>query len=191
MGHLIKGEVNGTSSRQEKDSYIFIIRTGLAHYVYCYMNNFQELKFISSYAVLDEAINCIQTTDVMKEILALGEFVDDSNIQSFIDSLDRDDMLQDHGYETIVKLVHSYWDQDEFKNLIESHIIDGNIDTILEKFDGVLGENTFDTMSYILDQIYELEGIDPDDPKIDDWITAFKASADAYKKHVKINQKVK
>ena len=188
MGHLIKGEVNGYSSKKEKDSFIYVIRTGLAHYVYRYQKNFQEMDYITSFGVLDEAINCIQTTDVMREILALGEFCEDEDIQSFIHSLDVDVMNEDHGYEDIVLLVRLFWNQDSFKELVEKNIVTGNIDSIVQEFDSFLGEESFDYLSYLLEEIYFLLETD-NDKELDKKIDEFKKLVQEYKKCIKMNKK--
>lgn len=135
MSHLIKGEENGYSSYQEDLNDIFIIRTGLAHYVYCYKNHYQELEFTAAFSVLDEAINCIQTTDVMKEVLALGEFVDDKRIREFIQELDSNLLKKDRGYEELVTLVRNLWQCESFQKLIEDSIVCGDIDSIIFQFD--------------------------------------------------------
>lgn len=105
MGHLIKGERNNHSVYYRDNTTFFVIRTGMAHYVFSYQLPITELSCTASYISLDETINCLQTTDVMREILALGEYVEDPKIQKFIRSLDRDTILQDKGYEDLVNMV--------------------------------------------------------------------------------------
>ena len=155
MGHIIKGEENGYSFYGEDNRDYYIVRTGLAHFVYCYQNHFKDLDFSSCYTTLDEAVNCIQTTEVMQEILGLKEFVDDPRIKKFIEELDIEGMSMDWGYEPIVNLVRQLWDIPSFKSLVEDHIVSGDIDAIVRAIDEEMGANWFDHLNYTLDDIEE------------------------------------
>ena len=190
MGHLIKGEENGYSSEEEDDASIFVVRTGLAHYVYCYRNHFTELEFTCAFATLDEAINCIQTTDVMREILALPEFVDDPRIVEFVQSLNHEVLLKDRGYEYIVRLVRTLWKNEEFQKMIEDKIVEGDIDSIVEQFDSIMGEGAFEDMSLNLDQVYALSESD-EDSEMDSYVQTFQKYVAEYSKKVKEKEKIK
>ena len=188
MGHLIKGEENSYYSYQDNDAEVHVIRTGLAHHAYSFFNGNTELSYSVIYSTLDEAVNCIQTTDVMREIISLKEFVNDEVITSFIDSLDHDDLLKDHGYEDICLLVRKLWEHDSFKKMIEENIVLGDIDSIIDEYDGLMGEGSFDEMSGRLDQIYALPE-DVSDDVFNSHIDSFVEITNQYQ--AKIREKIK
>ena len=189
MGHLIKGEENSFYKYNKDSSDVFVIRTGLSHQLYSYNSDTRELGFSPNYSVLDEAINCIQTTDVMSEILALKEFVDDESIVTFIDSLDHDELLKDHGYEDMCLLVRRLWENESFKHSVEDNIVLGNIDSIIEQYDSLMGEGAFDRMSNSLEDIYSLPEVS--DEVFNTHIDAFVEIAQEYQKRVQEKEKVK
>ena len=188
MGHLIKGEENGFHHTMVNDQPTFIIRTGMTYIIYMYNKDFTEVELSNSFGVLDEAINCIQTTDVMKEILALDTFVEDDSIHSFIQSLDKEDMIKDHGYEDIVLLLRLFWAQDSFKDSIETHIVHGGIDFIVSDFDSMMGNGSFQKMSEILEELYEM-GEEYDEDRFNFLIDSYKEMSEQYKSQIKARKK--
>lgn len=179
FGHLIKGEEKGHSSEETEDHFTFIIRTGLAHYVYHYQDHFRDFRFISAFSVLDEAINCIQTTDVLEEILSLRDFVEDEDIKSFLQSLDENEMRKDRGYEYIVKLVRELWKNDSFRSVVEENIVNGDIDAIINSFNVVMGNDAFEDMSSKLDSIYDLCE-DNEDGILDSLVSSYQEDVQKY-----------
>lgn len=155
MGHLIKGERNSFFEEDKDDSYVYTIRSGLTHNIYIYKHDYSQVTIYSAFPALDEAVNCFQTTDVMREILALGDFVTDENVKQFIDSLDKERMKQVEGYQELVELVRPLWNNDYYRGLVERDIVDGNIDAIIDHYDEVAGEGKFEDMAYLLDDIYQ------------------------------------
>ena len=154
MGHLIKGERNSFFGEDKEDAYVYTIRSGLTHNIYAYSHDYSQVTIYSAFPALDETVNCFQTCDVTKEILALGEFVPDENVQQFIDSLDKEKMKQVEGYQELVELTRPLWSNDYFRSLVERHIVDGDMDTMIDYYDEVAGEGKFEDMAYLLDDIY-------------------------------------
>lgn len=188
MGHLIKGEQNGIYTYQDNGYEVFVIRTGLAHNVYAYKNNDSEISYSANYVFLDEAINCIQTTDVMQEIIALEDIVDDKKIKNFIKSLDHEYLKKDYGYEGACLLVRELWKNDSFRKSVEENIVSGKIDTIISDYESIMGKDEFERMAQKLDDFYSL----PD--KIDDstfnfYVDSFIEITKEYKERIK--EKVK
>ena len=184
MGHLIKGEVNGFYHTKEDGNDIYVIRNGLSHYVYNYQEDYTKLLFTQSAAILDEAINCIQTTDVMKEVLSLKDITNDKRILEFLNGLDSSYLLEDHGYEDICILVREFWKHPTYRDSIEDNIVIGNVDQIVNDFDSILGEGSFEQVSLILDKIYHL----PEDASEDEFnnlIDNFVKYSKEYRERVK------
>ena len=163
LSHLIKGMNNGHYQEDHEDKHVFVLRTGLAHYVYCYDSSYQNLNMICSFSVLDEAINCIQTSEAIEEILALKEFVQDPEILEFINSLNVDELKIDYGYEVIVKIIRRLWENPSFKSIVEANQVNGPIDPIIQHFNSVMGEEAFEDMCQKVDVLSEI--YEKDDPE--------------------------
>lgn len=161
MNHLIKGEINGHKQfNDNNDITDCIIRTGVAHYVFKYDLYNDTLVELEYFNALDEAINTIQTTEITKNVLSLYEFVKDPEIIDFLNTLDKDKLSKDYGYEDVVCVVRELWNNDELRELFENNMINGDIDVIANKFNTVTGnDSAFIKMSEILDKIadYDLD----------------------------------
>ena len=184
MGHLIKGERDDHSFHNEDGTTFIIIRTGLSHYIYSYQYPSTELNLTSSCSALDEAVNCIQTTDVMQEILALGEYVDDPKIKGFIDSLDKDFLQKDAGYGDLVDMIRPLWESETFRNMVENHVMYDEIDDVVAEFDSIAGEGSFEAMASYMDQA--LEAVEQEDEqRLDEIAQQFAKLILAYRKGIK------
>ena len=190
MGHLIKGEINGFYHTKDSDNDVYVIRNGLSHYVYNYRKNYTELEFTQAFAILDEAINCIQTTDVMREILTLKDFVTDKQILNFLNGLDSSYLLEDHGYEDICILVREFWHHSTYRNSVEENIVVGNVDKVVDDFDSIMGKGAFENVSLILDNIYHLPE-DVSDKEFNKQIDSFVSYSKEYRERVKDLEKTK
>lgn len=190
MGHLIKGEKDSVWYYGEEDvDPIYVIRTGLAHYSIGFQDHFQKMIAKNQYLVLDESINCIQTTDVMQEILALKEFCPDPEIVSYIDSLDADSLKEDIGYQDMVQLLRLFWNQESFRGSIEDNIVEGNIDAIIHSFDSLMEqEGAFDQLSEWLEDVFLLAQTNRGEITGESVDNIHKMAAE-YKKRVKSNKK--
>lgn len=141
MNHIIKGEINGYRLHRMNKDYEYYLRTGLAHYIYKYNDKEDSLTEYQQFSNIDEAVNCIQTTEIMKEILNLRSIVDDHEMKSFFELLDEEKMIKDHGYEDIVINVRKLWECDNFKKAIEEGLIDGDIDHIIRRFNKLIDDD--------------------------------------------------
>lgn len=148
--HLIKGRINDTYKTFGEDYIGYVTRSGLSIYEFCYypdMGTYSEGVF---YGVLDEAINCLQTTDVAGEILAIDGMIPDKGIQDFLDIVDKDGLSKDMGYEAVTEALEALWKNNSFRKIIEENIVDGEIDKIIEEFDSIMGEGSFDDLDDLL-----------------------------------------
>lgn len=154
MNHIIKGEINGHKINKINKDYEYFIRTGIAHYIYKYDFDEDSLTEYQQFSNIDEAINCIQTTEIMKEILNFKNIVNDHYMNSFFELLDEDEMLEDHGYDDIVINVRKLWECEGFRKAIEEGLIDGDIDHIIRKFNKLVGdEEGFWKLNDIIDSL--------------------------------------
>ena len=166
MNHLIKSYKNFYKLISTEDYFGYCSRNGISTCYYYYYPLEDKLVEIEYYNILDENINTIQTTEIMEEIIALDGIVPDKKIQSFIDSLDKDLFSTDFGYDATTYLVRPLWDNSNFKNLVESNIVEGNIEEIINSFDNVLGNDSFLDLADSLDDIDELDACRKNKKKI-------------------------
>ena len=191
MNHLIKGEKNGFSLMQEENTFYYYLRTGLAYYCYEYQKGEEDVEYSVLFGYLDEAINTIQTTEIMESILSLKDWINDKNIKNYLDSLDEKRLKQDIGYHEITPQIRELWNTDTFKEIIEKYIIEGNIKALSQEFDSYTYEGAFEELSDCIDKIYELTEVNSKNKyikkyqnKINNIIQRFKASIKkSYKKN--------
>lgn len=160
FNHLIKSSLNCLDSRDLEYS----IRSGISYYKCKYDVKKDTLTQIDYYDVFDEAINVMQTTEMMEniELLQIG----DSCVKSYLDSLDKEEMFKDSGYDLCVEVIRPLWNNPRFRNLVEDNIIDGNIDIIINSFDKILGEGSFNRLADYLDNLDFIGGFNKNNKKI-------------------------
>ena len=152
FNHLIKSSLDNTLST----SLDYFLRSGISYYRCHYDNKKDILYEYEYYDILDEAINVIETTEMLSNVELLN--VDSSFLSNYIDSLDKDKLNTDFGYTLCVKLIRPLWSNPTFKNLIEDNILEGNVDRIISSFDEVLGEGSFEKLNDYLEDIDSYEG---------------------------------
>lgn len=157
FAHLIKGKINTTYLTYDDDYFGYLIRTGLSIYEFRYYPTTNTYSEEVSYSIFDEVINCLQTTDICQEILELEGISTEENIQSFFRTINKNNFISDMSYESATTSLHSLWENTTFRNLIENNILEGNIETIIESFDKILGESSFDLLDDLLLTIDDLD----------------------------------
>ena len=157
FSHLIKSQKNSLKIEDSDGCKVYKIRCGINILCYSYdidKDMVYELEFFNA---LDEAINVMQTTDMMQEIIALKEIVNESEIQEFLKLLKKEDYNNDFGYASCVKAIRPLWNNGQFKKSVKDNIIEGSINSIFEEFDAVLGEDSFEYLGDSLDELDDLE----------------------------------
>lgn len=149
-GHLIKGKINNTYTTQGDDYLGYVIRSGLSIYEFRYYPEDDTFLEENSYEIFDEVINCLQTTDAAMDVLAIDGIIPDKDIQVFLDTVDKNVLKEDLAYEACTGLLKQLWKNDTFKRIIEDNIVIGNINKIIEEFDSILGEDSFDNLDDLL-----------------------------------------
>lgn len=157
MNHLIKGYKNGYVIYQDDEEIHYTIRNGLNIYEYNYVYEEDTLYETDYYDTLDEVINTLQTTEMLEDILFLDGIIDNSTIQNFIDSIDKEQVKHDFGYENVTKLFKPLWQNTYFKELIENNIVEGNISIIENEFNSIMGKDTLLNLADILDDLDEID----------------------------------
>ena len=147
FNHLVKSSLNTL----ESGDLTYSIRCGIGCYKCRYDVEEGTLREEDYYDSLDEAINVMQTTEMMKTIELLQ--IDDPSVKKYLDSLDKEDMVKDSGYDICVETIRPLWNNPKFRNLIEDNIIEGNINNIITSFDSVLGEGTFNKFADYIDDL--------------------------------------
>lgn len=150
FNHLIKSYINSVT----EDKFLYTIRCGVSLYQCRYDKKKDILYEYNYFDILDEVINTLQTTEMVKNILMLDGIVDDDT-QKYIDSLNKDSMQEDFGYDISVRTFKPLWNNSTFRSLIEDNIVEGNIKYIMDEFDRILGSGSFITFTDLLDDLDE------------------------------------
>ena len=80
----------------------------------------------------------------------LDGIIPDEDVAKHYNELDEELMHDDVGYERVTKEVKPLWENPEFHDLIDDNIYDGNLFAIIEGFDNIMGESSFDRFaSYV------------------------------------------
>ena len=157
FAHLIKGRKNGTYVDKEEDYIRYVIRTGLSIFEFRYFPEDNTFDECNSYEILDEVVNCLQTTDAAEAIVALDGMPLDQNVLDFYKTLDKDELRKDRGYTFVTDSFKPLWRVEKFKRIIEENIVLGNINQIIEELEKITGFNYFDALDEKLDKIDELD----------------------------------
>lgn len=187
MAHIIKGRINGFEIlSNDKDSYEFYYRSGFSYDYYFMEDN--ELYHYNSFGIFDEIINVFQTTETLSYLSSLKDFVSDSDILDFISKLDLESLKRDYGYEEVLNVLRSLWENERFKKFAENDVICGEY-TLKDDFDAVFSDEKFDLLGSYLNELYDLLFDDDNYERInfilEDCSKMIKAYNNKYKEYVK------
>ena len=149
FNHLIKGYINNYYEQE----YCYSIRSGLNYYKWLYDKETDIIYEYNYFSIIDEVINTIQTTGLMKNIKLLQIPDSDYCIKKYLGDIDKRFLECDRGYNLAVKAFRKIWDNDTFRSLIEDNIVEGNIEEIVTSFDNMLGEDSFNNFADLLDDL--------------------------------------
>ena len=90
-----------------------------------------------------------------ESLLMLDGIIPDDDVKIHYDTLDKELMHDDIGYELVTKEIRPLWENETFKRLIEDNIMIGNLAEIISSFDSVLGEEAFENFAILLDDYDE------------------------------------
>ena len=148
FNHLVKNIVDGCHLLDDKLG--IEIRSGINYYIWSYDIEEDCVSEAICFCALDEVINVFQTTEMMESLLMLDGIIPDEDVAKHYNELDEELMHDDVGYERVTKEVKPLWENPEFHDLIDDNIYDGNLFAIIEGFDNIMGESSFDRFaSYV------------------------------------------
>lgn len=147
--HLMKGAIN-CYSEVVGDTSSFLIRSGL--YVYGHEMCDGVMYPIDINSAFDEAINTLETADMMAQLKYIDKGQLPSQVLKFFNTLDLDN-ININGYEELIPVCMPLWGIDDFREIITDNIILGNIGKIEEAFDEVTFDGCFAKYSEALDII--------------------------------------
>lgn len=153
LNHIIKSFYNSSGSKTCDGVSSCYNRCGLTYAIFTYDKYTDILKEEEFYSILDEVINVFQTTEILSYISMLDGVVPDENFQKYIDSLDKDELKQNKGYDKTIKLFKRIWDNKLLRDILERHLIDGNLSEIASDFDEAVGLECFDELADLLDDL--------------------------------------
>ena len=154
MGHLIKSRENACYMDEDEEKKEFILRSGFSYSYYHYYPKKEELQSFHRFGILDEAINCIQTTEALSYIPSLSFAEDDSKLMKFLSSLDFDILQEDCGYEIVVPIVRILWEDQDTREIIQNSIVEDGMMDFLNHFATIEGIDSFGKFVNLLDAIY-------------------------------------
>lgn len=146
--HLVKSTVNVVYSDSPTH---FLIRNGLNIFGYSFEKDTPVEP--SDNSMLDEVINVLQTSDMMKAVKELDGCPMKKEVENFYKELDLDRIDLLYGYDELTSFVLPLWSNDYFRSSIEDNIVIGKIDRIRNDFDSIMGHNSFHYYSTYLDYI--------------------------------------
>lgn len=157
LAHLVKAEIKCGLLISDKDYFGYILRSGINLLEYRYYPNIHKAITKDHYVILDEVINCSQTEDAGKAILALKENILDERVNIFFNKLSKEKLKKDRGYQEALTAFKSLWENQIFNNLISDNIVEGNIEFIIEKFNAFTYEGCLERFDYLLYKVDELD----------------------------------
>lgn len=155
FSHLVKNEIKNTYTLKGKDYIGYGLRNGMSFYELKYYPKDEMFSENVVYEMIDEVINCSQTTDAAKAIKEIESIIPDKSILNFLRKLDKED-LEDNGYEDALNEFKPLWKNHTFRDLINENIVDGRINIIVQEFDKICGKNSFNKFDEYLMKIDEM-----------------------------------
>ncbi len=157
MNHLMKSRINAYEIKQEGDTETCSVRSGIHVTIYEYYPERDTVSELDGYSILEEAINTVQTTEMMHSILAFDGIYPDQEVQDYLDHCSKKNLGKDFGYDRIVKLFRPLWEVPKFRTLVEENLVEGNLSPIWQHYDSVMGKEEFEYLADLLDELDEVE----------------------------------
>lgn len=132
--------------------------------------------------ILEESINVLQAAEIMDHILAFSQYdVEDRDIKYELDKIRyaAGKKREGQGYILTTPIIRPLYEDAKFNKILKERRIDGNVNPIVSQFDAKVGNNSFDALASICDDIYV--------PSISNWAVLKKQNKaqDIVKKYVR------
>lgn len=109
----------------------------------------------SSSKLFEDAINFLQTEDIVREIVDFGTYdISDDDFRCSLDSVSKS--LRGKYYnnlEALSELVRPLYEDSRFNDILKTARLNGTINTVKEEFDGVVFDGSFNKMCNAIDSI--------------------------------------
>ncbi len=152
LNHLIKAHFNHVIVSAD-DDISFFLRSGLNIVQHTAVPSNGDIFEGILFNTVDEVINTLQTSEMMVSLRMLDGIIPDAVVANFFDSLDKDELEWDFGYEYLLPIFKPLWQNRYFHDLIEDNILYGNIDAISEGFDSYVYDNSFVHLADYMDEL--------------------------------------
>ncbi len=153
MNHLVKGYYNGWDLFQSENEVGYHIRSGISDYYYRYCSSDSTIHEVLYDSILDEVINTIETTEMLKTLPALRDILEEEPVHDFLSSLDEDLLQNDYGYEECVSVFRPLWENRVFQGILGNKLLTGETDAIQREFDIIQGKGAFEKLADDLDEL--------------------------------------
>lgn len=157
ISHIFKSLINNIIRDTDKNT--ITIRRGLL--LETFDADDRDLNATYSNFVLDEIINVFQTADIMKSVCEIDKSLLDDNVRKFFDTLDLDNLIIPSGYGSITEELAPLWENEHFKNSFDYSVVEGDIESIENDFNNIMGEDKFREFSLAIDFNFFNSGISP------------------------------
>lgn len=157
LSHLIKSFMNSIFIAGKDTA---ITRNGLSVIERVRVNGGYQV--FEKNTILDEVVNVLQTSEMLKEIANLDQEMMDEEIQQVFQRLNLKTLGNEtSGFAEEINLFMPLWNNEHFKEMIENNIVDGNLDKIEKDFNTAIGDlNIFRPFSDSFDIMYHSTGIE-------------------------------
>ena len=153
MNHMIKSQKHAFQIEKKAGIERCSIRNGMEVSIYEMYPNSDDIDEMTSYNIFDEAINTIQTSEMIQDILALDGIIPIPCVQEFLDSCDKDDFEDDPMYQDVIEVTLPLLKNPHFRSLVDENLIIGHLKPIEEDFESKLGKGSLMIFSDLLDEL--------------------------------------
>lgn len=159
MNHLVKGSLHAFSMRHVDNTTICSSRIGINTRYYQHQQGEDDFLITNEFEILDEVINTLQTTELMHSVFQLDGMIPDYSIQNYLNRLNQWEGLKDQGYEDVTKLLKPLWDNPTFRKMIEDVLVEGNISSMIQEYNSIMGDGSFEELAHAVDIVDYSGGI--------------------------------
>lgn len=154
LTHELNHVINSLNKRVKQENNLLTVRNGISTI------DIDVEKGTTKYndILIGEGFNQLQTLDIMKHILKL---CDNKNINpdllSVLKNIEdkKDNPPPNRSYKDIVEILTPLYCNKEFSSLYKISSLDGNVSTIKQNFNRLVGTNKFELLSTTIDECYD------------------------------------
>lgn len=146
--HEINHCVNSAISPICKRNSLPVYRTGIS--IAAIHGTYYEARY------LEEAFNTLQTAEIMNHVLSLRQYnIEDASIKAVLEHLSEKKVYPfGRGYENITPEIYPLYSHPEFHRVLKANRISGDLKTIRNNFDQIVGDGSFFQLASSIDQAW-------------------------------------